>query len=543
MSYVKDKIIIIFQAVLLFSLGFTASCQCYDDDFYKHKHRLNMLITSSPETLDPRIVTSEVAFNISQLIFAPLFIIGEDLLPEPFLATEAKQINRLTYRIYLKPKLYFQNGDPITADDVVYSLESLNHEDVKSPHADKFKYIKGVKAINKSTIEITLKGPFAPFLIDLCSIGIVSKKSCLNNSKTCMQNPNGSGPYQLVKFNKTTDTLWFKANQHWFEGPLLLQNLQVRAVKDSTARILELIKGKANFVPDGITPMQLSIIKRYPEKLTFKGSPGLGYAYLAFNLRGASNQTVGPESEKDLTRRALADVNVRKALALAIDTSAILKNKLNSMASKASGMIPPYHWAKSKKLQPLVYDPKQAKLLLDKAGFNDRSPKKHGRFQLTISTTQDRFRQSIALIYAQNFRDLGIEVQLKIQDFASMYQDIKQGNFEMFSLMWIPVVEPDLFHWIFHSSNIPTESNGGGNRGAYVDPTIDHLIEQARISSSLEKRKLLYEKIELRLLATMPYIPLWFEDEIVAMSRNVTNFTPSRTGSLLGIRHIYIESY
>lgn len=503
-----------------------------------------MLITSSPETLDPRIATSEVAYNLSQLIFAPLFIIGEDLLPEPFLASEAKQINRLTYHVNLKPNLFFQNGEPITAEDVVYSLESLSHEDVKSPHVDKFNYINQIKALNKSTVEITLKGPFAPFLINLCSIGIISKKSCLNNSKKCMLNPNGSGPYQLVAFNKTTETLWFKAHQNWFEGPLPLQNLQVRVVKDSNARILELIKGKANFVPDGVTPIQLSVIKKYPEKLTFKGSPGLGYAYLAFNLRGPSNKitTTAADMEKELTRKALADVNVRKALALAIDTSSILKNKLNSMASKASGMIPPYHWAKSKKLEPLTYNPKQAIKLLDEAGFRNRGAKNHGRFQMTISTTQDRFRQSIALIYAQNFRELGIDVQLKIQDFASMYQDVKQGNFEMFSLMWIPVVEPDLFHWIFHSSNIPTETNAGGNRGAYIDPTIDYLIEQARISSSLEKRKKLYEKIELRLLETMPYIPLWFEDEIVIMARNITNFTPSRTGSLLGIRHIFIES-
>ena len=210
------------------------------------------------------------------------------------------------------------------------------------------------------------------------------------------------------------------------------------------------------------------------------------------------------------------------------------------MASRATGLIPPQHWAKSRQLAPLLYDPVTAKAMLDQAGFTNRGLGKGQRFKITISTSPDRFRQSIALVYAQNFRELGIDTELRIKDFSALYQDVKQGNFEIFSLIWTPVIEPDLFHWIFHSSNIPGPDKGGGNRIAYIDPVIDKLIMQARSNTNLETRKALYEKIELRLLETMPYIPLWFEDEIVVMNRNVLQFTPSRTGSLLGLRHAKI---
>ncbi len=526
-----------FRLVALFLVSTISACQCGTDISLKPDTTLHVIVSSSPESLDPRFATSAVASYLSELIFAPLFLIGEDLLPESFLAKDVEQIDELTYLVHLKPHLFFHDGSPLTAEDVVYTYASLNDADARSPHAEKFNYIQSIKAVSEQTVQFTLKAPFAPFLMDLCSLGIVSKKHCQNRSNRCRDEIVGSGPYRLIQFNKVTDTILLQAQTQWFEANPLLPRIEVRVVKDSTTRILELIKGKADFNSGGISPIQARIVEKYPEQLILKRTPGLGYAYLAMNLRGPKNPQALQESEEDRTRRALADVRVRKALGLSLDVNSILKYKFHGMATRATGLIPPQHWAKSRQLSPLIYDPITAKSLLDQAGFTDRGPHKGQRFKVTISTSPDRFRQSIALSYAQSFRDLGIETKLRVKDFSALYQDIKQGNFEIFCLIWTPVVEPDLFHWIFHSSNIPGPYKAGGNRGAYIDPIIDELIMQARTNANLETRKALYEKIELRLMETMPYIPLWFEDEIVVMNRNVLNFTPSRTGSLLGLRH------
>ena len=537
-SRIKDKLIFLLQLVTLFLLSVFSACRCHPEASLKADNTLHVIVSSSPESLDPRFATSAVASHLSELIFASLFVIGEDLLPESFLAKDIEQINPVTYLVHLRPNLFFHDGTPLTAEDVAYTFSSLKDPDVRSPHAEKFNYTQSVQAISEHTIQFVIKAPFAPFLTDLCSLGIVSKKHCQNRSQQCRHEIMGSGPYRLTQFDKVTDTLILQAQTQWFEAGPLLPRIEVRVVKDSTTRLLELIKGKADFNSGETSPVQTSVVQKYPEQLILKKTPGLGFAYLAMNLRGPKNTKAIKESEEDRTRRALTDVRVRKALALSIDINAILKYKFHGMATRATGLIPPQHWAKSQQLSPLLYDPITARSLLDQAGFTDRGPGKGQRFKITISTSPDRFRQSIALIYAQNFRDLGIETQLRIKDFSALYQDIKQGNFEIFSLIWTPVVEPDLFHWIFHSSNIPGPEKGGGNRGAYLDPIIDELIIQARTSTNLEIRKVLYEKIEMRLLETLPYIPLWFEDEIVVMNRNVLHFTPSRTGSLLGLRHV-----
>ncbi len=538
MLYAKKRL----HAPHLLALFLLAVCACRraPETPTKEDSVLHVTVSSSPESLDPRFATSAVASNLSQLIFAPLFVIDEDLLPESFLAKDIEQINPVTYLVHLRANLFFHDGTPLTAADVVYTFSSLNDADVRSPHSEKYNYIQSIKTLTEHTVQFILKAPYAPFFSDLSGLGIVSKKHCQNRSQICRDKIVGSGPYRLVKFDKVTDTLTLQAQSRWFETSPLLPRIEIRVVKDATTRLLELIKGKADFNSGGISPIQASIVQKYPEQLILKKTPGLGYAYLAMNLRGPKNHHAVKESEKDRTRRALADVRVRKALALSIDINALLKYKFHGMASRATGLIPPQHWAKSRQLAPLLYDPVTAKAMLDQAGFTNRGLGKGQRFKITISTSPDRFRQSIALVYAQNFRELGIDTELRIKDFSALYQDVKQGNFEIFSLIWTPVIEPDLFHWIFHSSNIPGPDKGGGNRIAYIDPVIDKLIMQARSNTNLETRKALYEKIELRLLETMPYIPLWFEDEIVVMNRNVLQFTPSRTGSLLGLRHAKI---
>lgn len=475
---------------------------------------LHVVVSSSPESLDPRFASSAVAANISELLYASLFRIGDDLLPEPLLAEEITQINPLTFSIHLRSDIYFHDGSPITANDVVHTFTTLGNTDVLSPHAEKFAYLKEVIATSEHDVKFTLREPYAPIFVDLCGMGIMSAK----NPTT------GSGPFVLESFNRVTDTILLKPHLLWFEGAPPLKHIEIRVVKDGTTRILELIKGKADFTSGELSPIQVRIIEKYPEKLTIRRSPGLGYGYIAFNLRD---------------NRPTADLHVRQALAMALDIDGVLKAKFHGMATRASGMIPPYHWAKSKNLELFKYDPRGAERLLDAAGY---PRKKNGtRFTITLTTTPDRFRQSLSLVYAAQWRAIGVDAQVRIQDWGSLYQDMKQGNFEAFSAVWIPVIEPNLLTWIFHSDKIPDLNKGGGNRGAYIDKIIDEMLMHARGEIDFDKRRILYERIENRLLETLPYIPLWFMDEIVVMNRRVIDFIPSRTGSLFGLRHTRLQ--
>jgi peptide/nickel transport system substrate-binding protein len=442
-----------------------------------------------------------VAQQLSKLIYAPLFVIGDNLLPVPYLAERAVQKDALTYQVILRKNLFFHNGDKLEAKDVVYTFENPGQAEVKAP-------IISIKALSSQVVEFKLKTPYAPLLSELSGLGIVSAK------------PTGSGPYRIKSHNSATETWVFEAFEQWFEGQPKIKNIEVRVVRDGNSRVLELIKGKADFLSGYMRPFQLSALDEYQDKLRIEKTAGLDYMYFAMNLR----------------KPPLSDVRVRQAIAMGLNIDPILKAKFKGMASRATGMLPSGHWAKDESLKPIEYNPEKARQLLKKAGY--KLP-----IKLTLLVGTDRFRQSIALLYRHQLAKIGIQLDLRIADAAVVYQSMRQGQFELFTAIWTPVVEPNLFDWVFHSSRIPTQDKAGGNRGAYVDPELDKLIEQAQATSNIAERKVLYAKIERRLLETLPYIPLWFEDNITVTNRRLVGFVPTRTCSFLPLTRAHLEAH
>jgi len=459
-----------------------------------------MIIATVPESLDPSQATSQVAQQLSRLVYAPLFMIDDELLPIPYLAEKAIQKDALTYQIKLRPGLLFHNGEPLEAKDVVYTFNHPGHAEIKAP-------IESILARSRLLVEFKLKTPYAPFLNDLVGLGIFSQKY-----------ETGSGPYRLKSHNSATETWNLEAFEKWFEGKPKIQNIEVRVVRDANARLLELMKGKADFASGIIKPFQLPALEKYRDRVRVEKTPGLDYAYFAMNLR----------------KPPLSDIRVRQAISMALNIDPILKAKFQGMATRATGMLPARHWAKDESLQPIQYDPEKAKRLLKETGY--KLPLK-----LTLLAGTDRFRQSISLIYKQQLKQVGIDLEIRVQDWAVTYQNMKEGRFDLFSAIWSPVVEPNLFDWVFHSARIPGPDKAGGNRGAYIDPELDKWIEEAQMTSNLGKRKALYSQIEKRLLKTLPYIPLWFEDNLTVTSRDLLGFEPTRTCSFLPLTRARLE--
>lgn len=466
-----------------------STCHCARS--LDNQNTLHVIIATVPESLDPRGATSQVAQQISKLVYAPLFVLDDNLLPVPYLAEKVTQKNALTYIVTLKKNLSFHNGDKLEAKDVVYTYEHTGQAEIKAP-------ILSIKALSDLTVEFKLKTPYAPFLSDLSGLGIVSVK------------PTGSGPYVFTKHHLATETYDLQAFEKWFEGKPKIKNIEIRVVRDSNTRLLELIKGKADFSSGNIKAYQVPVLEKYRDRLQIFQTPGLDYAYLAMNLR----------------RPPLSNIKVRQAIAHALDLDSILKAKFHRMAMRATGLLPEGHWAKDPHLQLLDYHPEKSKKLLQETGL--KLPLK-----LTLLAGTDRFRQSISLIFKQQLKQVGIDVEIRVQDWATTYAQMKQGQFDLYSAIWTPVVEPNLFDWVFHSNRIPSADNAGGNRGAYVDLVLDRLIEQAQESSNISKRSKIYAQIENRLLNTLPYIPLWFEDNITVISKRLVDFKPTRTASFL----------
>jgi peptide/nickel transport system substrate-binding protein len=196
-------------------------------------------------------------------------------------------------------------------------------------------------------------------------------------------------------------------------------------------------------------------------------------------------------------------------------------------------VLAPSHWAHAQSLPFLDYDPKLAMSLLDQAGYPDPDgPGPKPRFTIQYKTSTKKDRIGVARLISRYLKAVGIEVVVTPFEWGTFFRDINKSHFQMYSLSWVGITEPDIFHYIFHSSQLPPR---GANRGHYVNQAIDHLTEQARKTVDHSERKRIYGQIQRILSVELPYIPLWYENNVVAFRKNVVGYqlTPDASFSSL----------
>jgi len=445
-----------------------------------------VLVESRPESLDRRFALSVTSQRIASLIAPGLVRVDASGQPEPDLAESWQLVEPTRIRFVLRSGLTFHDGRPVTAEDVAYTFRSLHDPALGSPLSSKYRHVVGADVIDEQTVDILLDEPFAPALLDLSMGGA----------------PIGAGPFRYAGHLGRENVL-LTAFDHYRSGRPAIERLEFRVVRDETTRVLTFLHGDADFLVNAVSHVLLPRLEAAPN-LTVRHAPGTGYAYMAFNLR----------------HPILSDVRVRRAIAHALDRDAIARYKFKGAATPATGMLPGRHWAFAPG-RSWSHDPEAAKRLLDAAGYPD--PDGDGpatRFSVTYKTSTDRFRRSIALIFVEQLRQVGIAVDLRAYEWGTFYGDIKRGRFEICTLKWTPVIEPHLMHWVFHSSSIPTEENGwrGGNRGGYENLEVDRKLDEAARLSDPDERRRRYGRVQEILADELPYVPLWHEDTVAVVS-------------------------
>jgi peptide/nickel transport system substrate-binding protein len=254
-------------------------------------------------------------------------------------------------------------------------------------------------------------------------------------------------------------------------------------------------------------------------------SPGTTFQYIGINLRDPR----------------LADVRVRRAIAHAIDRNAIVETILKGLATVATGLLPPTHWAYDSHVPTYAYNPKRAKQLLDHAGYPDPGGGETGvRFHLSYKTTTVELRRRIAEVLQEQLAQVGIALDIRSYEWATFYNDIRKGNFELYSLAWVGIEDPDIYYQTCHSSQTPPLGN---NRGSFAEETIDQLTEAARHTSDVEERRRLYAEVQRRVAQLLPAIPLWWTTNVAAMNRRLQGYEIQPNASYISLRTAWIEEH
>lgn len=375
-------------------------------------------LADAPAMLDPRFATDAASARVNRLLYRRLTDVDDRGMPVSALA-EWQRLSSTHYRFMLRQAdREFHDGSRLAARDVKatydYVLDPIN----ASPHRAMLALIRNVEVVDEDTVDFHLQRPdplFPAYLV----IGILPAKRIAAKHHFQHQ-PIGSGPVSFL--DRPDDSRLQLLRQ---DG----QVIEFVRVPDPTMRALKLTRGELDMVQNDLPPEILRYLANQ-EGLYVQRGRGTNFAYLGFNL----NDPVTGRLE------------VRRAIAYAIDRDGIIWHVLAGAARPADALLPPDHWAGDRNLQGYEYSPEKARAFLAQAGYDQGHPAR-----ITYKTSSDPFRVRLATILQNQFGKAGAaELQL-----GTFYGDIRAGRFQMYGLAWVGVRTPDIFRYAFHSVSAP----------------------------------------------------------------------------------------
>lgn len=469
-------------------------------------------LAQAPMTLDPRYATDAASVRVQELVHRGLVRLDDHFMPEPDVAASWQHPAPLLWIFHLRPGIRFQDGSALTANDAAATLDSILDPAMASPLRSGFSAIESVQAVDAETLKITLNHPDASLLTRL-AVGILPAR--LAHGPQSARHTIGCGPFRLASWN--ADGLVLR--RAGTTQPGQVRRIHFIEVKDPVTRCLKLVNGEIDLVENDLPPRLLPYLAEHKKRVTLESRPSTTFSYLGLNLHD----------------KALSDVRVRRALALAIDRTALKTALFDNMPVLAETILSSQHWAWTK-LPERPFDPKKAEELLDAAGLR---PDKNGiRLVLNYSTSTDPTRLTMATAIASMWRKVGVVAHVRSMEWGGFYARIRQGDFQVYSLSWVGIVDPDIYRWVLSSTMWPPK---GANRGRYSNPEVDRWLDEAAQAGSQKLRAALYAKVERKMWQDVVYIPLWYDPVIVAYGPRVSGFIIHADGDLRSLADVRLK--
>jgi len=493
------------QTLLIMLAVFLALAGCRSTQ--RDPRTVIFLIESSPASLDPRIGTDAQSEHIDELLFDGLVARDTSFHFTPALAESWTQPDPLTLVFHLRGGVRFNDGRPLTARDVAWTVNSIRSGAVLSPKAAAYASVDSVATPDAQTVLFHLKQADNFLLTNLSTgaFGVVPEGS----GREFWRHPVGTGPFRFVSQQIDQDVVVERNPLSWSVVPKI-ERVRFRVVPDAITESLELEKGSGDVAVNAL-PMDALFELSKRSNLVIEDVPGTQVQYLGFNLRDP----------------LLKDARVRRAIACAIDRKLIIQTLRRGHAQPAESLLPIGHWAWNGDVAHYDFDPARAARLLDEAGLR---PGANGvRFHLTMKTSTDLDTRSLAAVLQQQFAAVGIALDLRSYEYATFYADVTHGAFQIYSLKWIGGNEqPEIFNYAYSTARFTPK---GANRGHYSNPQLDALLDDAAHSVDANKRREDYAQAQQILARDLPAINLWYLDTIVVHNRRLTHVLPTPSGS------------
>jgi len=384
---------------------------------------------------------------------------------------------------------------PVRAVDAMKSIQALMDPKLSSPKAGPFKD-------EIADIEIVAKGTSMQLIIRLKAADPGFPANLVRGILGITRNGAGgagTGPYAITEL-VPEQRIRLKARPdhpdfaHHAGRPL---DLEILWMPDATSRLLALRHGSADACLNNLPPDLL----RNPKGFKVLSRPGANLEYVAFNCE----------------HPALKDARVRRALSLALDRPALVRGLMGGRAREAWGFFPPELPFGSDARRELQIPAdgnarlRQADELLDEAGC--KRDAQGFRFRLRMHATAEINSRMKALALRAQWAGLGIDLQILTREFGTLLSEVMAGRFDVASLRWVGIADPEMLYRTFHSRMVPPI---GFNRGHFADAETDRLLEAARAEGDESLRFALLRRAQARIVEQAPYAFLWWPDQVVA---------------------------
>lgn len=462
--------------------------------------RFDFGVPNSSIILDPRFATDAHSARIARLLYRAPVDFDDQFRPVPELMTWQVIAPRHYRFVVRRPPGRFHDGTAITARDVAATYRSILAPDSGSPHRGPLSHVTRVLVVDDQTVDFHLSqaDPLFPGRL----VHGILPASELGGTTTRFT---GSGPFEYLA-GASGGVLRLRRRSDGFE-------IAFHQVSDPAVRVLKLIRGELDLIQNDLSPELMTYAAGRPGVRLLR-RPGSNFAYLGFNLADP------------VTGR----VAFRQAVAHAVDRDGIIEQLWRGFARPAQSVLAPEHWAAHPALTPYPYAPERARRLLQDAFPGQQ------RIAVSYKVSTDPLRLRVATIVQHQLARVGIDLTVQSHDWGAFYADVKAGRFQMYSLAWVGIKMPDIFRYLFHSSSLPP---AGANRGRFQDSAIDRLIEAAE-ARPVAADAAAWRDLQARLHQMLPYVPLWYEDQVALMRADWAGYELTADGNydaLARVRH------
>jgi peptide/nickel transport system substrate-binding protein len=477
------------RALSLWSASGAIAC----GDGARERDALTMLVQSEPAHLDPRFPTDALSATLSRLVYGSLLDVDPDTLAyRPSLASAVRQVDETHIRATLRDDARFHDGTPVLASDVAATFLGLLDPRVgSSSRSIVTQTIADARALSAREVEFVLREPTG--IASLILAQPIVRAVDAHRGELASEPGNerafvGSGPLRVTSLARNAWT--FERAQRDATKP---HRLRFLTVKDANTMALRLLHDRADVAE--VKP-ELFPVFMGRERFTVAHARGVACAYLP--LRN--------------DHRRLAQREVRRAIAHAIDRPSLVRGKFAGLATESTGILPPWHWAYEGDVARYAYDPQRARAMLDAAW----PASERANETLVFRCSNQRFVLTTAAAITEMLRAVGIRVDLRPSELAVLLADLRAGRYDLAMLQAPDVSEPHILWTLFASDARPTAANprAGLNRWRFSHPALDAAVEQGKRASDRELRRAHYARAQRILAEEIPVVPLWHPEVV-----------------------------